>query len=195
MPATNVKPQKKTHLRATHLCLILTMVVAVGSFGYSYYYLRQATFARTPQQQIPVLLADLRRFHKEQGRFPASLAELHQKLWAKRNREPPPLSDNGSSMVQSLYYYLYAPQSAHECAFWAVPLGENADGLNAYYVRLYPEALDVYKGAPLDEQQLARIKAPSPETTLFNLGLIRQPTRTASSRTPEKGARAGFNLR
>lgn len=195
---TNVQPQKRKRIsRGSYIMFLLLLVIAIGSFLYSYYCLRQQEDARTPRNIIAYLIGDLRKYHQEVGRFPETLTQLQNKMWMPRRRDPVQLGEKGDSMVTNLYYYLYADATPHACAFWAAPLGDYREGTSTYYIVLLNETMDVWKGPPLDREDLTRIKGLMTERELYALGLTKQPPRdrrTSQAGSTGNGPRLPFGL-
>lgn len=184
---TNVNPQRKRSLK--HGSYILTgimLIAAAGSFFYSYYFMLQREAAIMPRHIIAALLGDLQKFHKEQGRYPESLVELQDKLWRTRHKEEAALGEGGHSMARQFYYYLYGREGPHVCKFWAVPIGSRTDGLSTYYVELTGGGMNVWKGAALDKEDFKKINPLMSERALYDLGLTKQPPRTASPKSSSK---------
>lgn len=186
MPTRNVQPQRRrSSMHGSYFLTGIILIAASGIYMYSYYVIHERETAATPRHIISMLLGDLQKFHKEYGRYPETLAELQDKLWRKRQREAVPLGEGGRSMARQFYFYLYGHNGAHSCKFWAVPLGARVEGMSSYYIELSDGGMNVWKGAPLEKEELAKIQPLMSERALFDLGLTKQAPKNGNKATTE----------
>lgn len=148
-------------LRIAFVFALVTIAGGSGSYGYHLYRLSQDFQFHKPQPQVERLARDLRQFHAETHRFPATFVEINARLW--HTQPPPNYGHDGRRAWAKNYYYFFTRVNENTCVFWALPVGPQREYGTAFFVVLSPDWIRVWKGPPVDEQAMTQMQPiPSP---------------------------------
>lgn len=154
-------------LKATYALLAVAVTLALGSYGWHLYTLYQAWQRDAPQPQVERLIRDLRRYHSETNRFPASFYEINARLW--HTHPQPDYGANGRVARVKNYLYRYTQIEAGKCVLWALPTGPQREYGAAFFVVITPEWVRGWIGKALGEDQMAKLPLIPPTSALADL--------------------------
>ena len=156
-------------IKATYALLFLTVVIALGSYGWHLFTLYQAWQRDTPRPQVERLIRDLRRYYGETKRFPANFNEINARLW--HTKPQPDYGAYGREARVKNYVYRYTQVEAGKCVLWALPTGPQREYGSAFFVVITPEWVRGWKGNALADEKMQQLPAIAPTDLLANLGL------------------------
>lgn len=172
-------------IKITFIVTLLLLVSAVGVYVYAAYQESAKEKAAQPVPALNRVMADLRKFHKEQGRFPLTFREVQEKLW-KLPRSPA-FGDEGRSFTMGNYYYSLGYMDEHKVTIWAVPVGPRYKEGNSFFMVLTLTIQDYWKGPALELAQTAALSPNPTETQLAGLLMIHQETPGKPQTQPSTG--------
>ncbi len=156
-------------MKATYMLLCLTVIVALGSYGWHLFTIYQAWQRDTPRHHVERLIRDLRRYYAETKRFPANFHEINQRLW--HTKPQPDYGANGREARVKNYLYRYTQVESGKCVLWALPMGPQREYGAAFFVVITPEWIRAWKGKALSEEKLQGLPAIAPLNMLADWGL------------------------
>lgn len=169
------KQQGLSKLRITYLFVIITAVVGIGSFGYYIYRDYRDARLNLPQSQVERLIKDLRLYQSQTRHFPATFAEVNERLW--HTTPTPNYGDDGRRARTKNYHYLYTKVNDEICAFWSLPVGPQRRYAASFFVVLSPIWLRAWKGKAMGDEEMAKLtEIPSPDA-LADIGMHEMPAR------------------
>lgn len=177
--ADQVKPTGRTRL--TLVLFIIMLALWAVSCGHQAYAGFRQSEAERPRLAAASLIKALRQYRERRGNWPARLEELAQAgIW--RYQEVTGFGVDGRSLARSNYYYLYAPVSPEVATLWAIPTGpQRAEGAT-HFVVVGRTTLRHWKGAPLELEEVRRIRSAPRGEELALLGLTEQQSPVATRR-------------
>lgn len=173
MPAP-AKPTKKSKIKMTYVVTLILILLAGMSWGYAAYQQSAAEDAKLPKQALPKLLKDFRAYHKSQGKFPETFEHLQTIVW--KRPKPPIFGDKGQSFTMRNYYYLLTQITPHALTLWAAPINEKYQEGNTYFLVVYPDRQDMWKGPALEPKDFVGLPVNPSEFQLTTMGLTKQIT-------------------
>lgn len=165
-------------LKATYALLGVAVVLALGSYGWHLYRLYQAWQRDTPQPQVERLIRDLRRYHSETNRFPASFHEINARLW--HTKPQPNYGANGREARVKNYLYRYTQVEAGKCVLWGLPTGPQREYGAAFFVVITPGWLHGWRGQALKDEAIAALPDVPTSQVLAKLQMSEIPARAAA---------------
>ncbi len=164
-------------MKATYALLCVTVVVALGTYGWHLFTLYQAWQRDTPRPQVERLIRDLRRYYAETKRFPANFHEVNQRLWHTKSQRD--YGANGREARVKNYLYRYAQVEADKCVLWALPTGPQREYGSAFFVVITPGWLHGWRGQALKDEAIAALpNVPTPQE-LMKLQMSEMSARVA----------------
>jgi hypothetical protein len=153
----------------------LILVVLTGlTYGYTVYQQSAAEEAKIPKPALNKLLKDLRGYHKLMGKFPETFDQVQEQVW--KFPRPPRLGDKGQSFTMRNYYYLLTQVTPHAATIWAAPINEKYREGSTFFLVVYEEREDVWKGPALEPKEFATLPGNPTEYQLATMGLTKQQT-------------------
>ena len=149
-------------LKATYTLLGLAAVIALGSYGWHLYALYRAWERDTPQPQVERLVRDFRRYHTQAKQFPATFAEINERLW--RTQPPPDYGKDGRQARVKNYLYRYTQVEPQKCVLWALPIGPQRRFAAAFFIVVTPAWARGWRGQALTDEAIAALPGvPTPQ--------------------------------
>jgi hypothetical protein len=165
---------RKLKLKMTYVVALLLVIMSVAAYGYTVYQQNAAEEAKVPKSSLAKVIKDLRGYHKTQGKFPETFAQLQDVVW--KLPRPPHFGDNGQSFTMKNYYYLLAQITPHAATVWAAPINEKYREGSTFFVVVYTDHEEVWKGPALEPKEFASLPSNPSEFQLATMGLTRQET-------------------
>lgn len=126
-----------------------------------------------PRLGIDSLVKALRTYHQQSGRFPKDFRELEALVW--KHKRKPDFGVDGRTLSIANYYYLYHMVDARTATIWAVPTGPRREQASTHFLVLTLEGMRRWKGAPLDLEEVSRLRPVPDHRELALLGMTEQP--------------------
>jgi hypothetical protein len=184
-PATNTNPAAPSgRWRFTYLLLGLSLAALAGTYFYSAWAASREREANLPIPAPEAVVAALRAFHQQTGRFPADFRELDARLW--RGAKQGFISSDGKGLAALMSHYYYTlhtlnPAAGAEnkepvkAALWAVPIGPRAGEAATYFLYVTPANTEVWMGPALTEGNVGAVQGIPSEQQLALLVMTKQP--------------------
>jgi len=163
---------KKLKVKMTFVITLILLLCTGLAWGYSAYQQSVAADAKLPKVALNKLIKDLRGYHKTVGKFPESFEQLQTVVW--KLPRPPRFADNGQSFTMRNYYYLLTQITPHAVTLWAAPINERYHEGNTFFLVVYPDREEVWKGAALEPKDFAELPANPTAFQLATMGLTKQ---------------------
>jgi hypothetical protein len=163
---------KKFKFKLTYAVTLILLLLTGLAWGYSAYQRSAAEDAKLPKVALNKLIKDLRGFHKILGRFPETFEQVQDVVW--KFPKPPRFADKGQSFTMRNYYYLLTQITPHAVTLWAAPINEKYHEGNTFFLVVYPDHEDVWKGAALEPKEFAALPLNPTEYQLATMGLTKQ---------------------
>src|SRR5205085_4904453 len=167
----------RARLRVSYVVTILTFFGALSCYGFSAWSASRRYDALLPRDASDSIIRGLLAYHEGNGTFPKNFVEVEEKVW--KHKRPPNFGESGRTLSAYNYNYIYFQLGPHECAVYAIPGGERRGEVPSYYYYLTTEAVWKWKGPPMREEDVAKLKPVRPGTqdalTLGVLGMTEQP--------------------
>lgn len=167
---------RKTRMKMTYVVTLALLLLTGMSYAYMAYQSSAAEEAKLPKAALPKLLKDLRGYHKSQGKFPETFEQLQNVVW--KHPKPPRFGDKGQSFTMRNYYYLLTQITPHAVTLWAAPINEKYQEGSTYFVVVYPDRHEVWKGPALEPKDFVGLPLNPSEFQLTTMGLTKQLTPT-----------------
>jgi hypothetical protein len=168
------------------MTFVVTLVLLLGA-GLSWWvsvYQRQAALdAKLPKANLGKILKDLRAYHKAKGKFPESFEDVQREVW--KLERAPRMGDKGHSFTMRNYYYLLTQITPHAATVWAAPINERFREGNTYFLVVFHDREELWKGAALEPHEFATLPANPTEYQLATMGLTKQPTKDKQPQAPK----------
>lgn len=190
MPGSTSNAKKKMKMRMTFVVTLLLLVLTGLAWGYSAYERSAAEDAKLPKPALNKILKDLRAYHKTQGRFPESFEEVQSEVW--KLPRPPRFGDKGQSFTMRNYYYLLTRITPHAATVWAAPINEKYREGNTFFLVVYLDREEVWKGAALEPKDFVGLPTNPTEFQLVTMGLTKQESRQKPQEPSAKASTAKF---
>lgn len=175
---------KKFKMKVTFVLTVVLLILTGLSWGYAAYQQSAAEDAKLPKVALNKILKDLRSYHKNLGKFPESFEQVQDQVW--KYPKPPRFADKGQSFTMRNYYYLLSQITPHAVTVWAAPINEKYHEGSTYFLVVYPDHEEVWKGAALEPKEFAGLPTNPTEYQLTTMGLTKQET-------PQKKAQTANN--
>jgi hypothetical protein len=94
-------------------------------------------------------------------------------VWKHKNR--PDFGTDGCSLSVANYYYLYYPVDGTTCTIWIIPIGPRRDEGSTHFLLLSPDSVRRWKGAPLDLDEVGKLRGVPQYGEMSVLGMTEQP--------------------
>jgi hypothetical protein len=163
----------KSHVRVSYPLLALAVVSMLCCYGYRVWATSRREQATRPRLATDALIKALRTYHSQVGSFPKSFQELQERVW--RNQPQRNFGNEGRELALANYYYIYWQAGAHTCTVWAIPTGTHREEGATHFLVLTPDTLRRWKGAPLQMEDIERLRGAPAYAQLAVLGLVEQP--------------------
>lgn len=164
--------KQKFKMKMTYAVTLILIVLTGCAWGYSTYQQNAAEDAKLPKPAINKIIKDLRAFHKGKGKFPETFEQVQDEIW--KYPRPPRFADKGQSFTMRNYYYLLTYVTPHAVTLWAAPINEKYHEGNTFFLVIYPDREDVWKGAALEPNEFAGLPTNPTEYQLATMGLTKQ---------------------
>lgn len=165
----------------SYALLGLAVVMYLAVWAYSSYAAEWRAKADAPKiDPILKIIKGVRQYQKIKATFPASFNEVESVVW--KHPSPPSYGAQGHSIVLSNYYYLYTWISPTRCTLWAIPIGQDTEEANSYFLVLTPDDREKWKGPALDLKEAASISGVPTYAQLGIVGMIKQDPLTPKRR-------------
>jgi hypothetical protein len=128
---------------------------------------------QAPRLAVDSMVKALRTHHRQTGRFPSNFSELEARVWKHKNR--PDFGTDGRSLSVANYYYLYHPVDGNTCTIWIIPTGPRRDEGSTHFLLLSPDSVRRWKGAPLDLDEVGKLRGVPQYGEMSVLGMTEQP--------------------
>ncbi|HEY7546387.1 MAG TPA: hypothetical protein VID27_15975 [Blastocatellia bacterium] len=135
-----------------------------------------------PRLAIDSMVRALRTHHQQTGRFPADFRELEARVW--KHKQPQDFGADGRTLTVANYYYIYHLVDARTATIWAVPTGPRREEASTHFLVLTPEWLRRWRGAPLELDEVVRLRPVPDLRDLAVLGLTEQSPIDLRKRKP-----------
>jgi hypothetical protein len=175
MQATQTRT-RISKVKATYLVLMLATLSVGSAYGYHLFTLYRAAQRDQPQLQAKRLIRDLRRYERQAQHFPINFHEINQRLW--HTQPAPDYGREGKQARAKNYYYVYRRVADDQCVLWALPVGLHRKVASSYFFVIAPQWTKAWKGAALNDEQIALLPAIPREDEFSRWGLAAMPAQT-----------------
>jgi hypothetical protein len=181
--------KRKVKIKITFWVTLALLVLTGLSYGYMNYQRSAAEDAKLPKPSINKLIKDLRGYHKNIGQFPDTFIQVQDSVW--KLPQPPVFGDNGQSFTMHNYYYLLNKVTPHAATLWAAPFNERFREANTFFLVIYEDHEEVWKGPALEPKEFTTLPANPTSFQLTTMGLTKQDNpatrqKPANSPTPNQ---------
>lgn len=163
----------------------LSLAALAGAFGYATWAAHRAHEANRPIPGPTAVVAALRAFHQQTGRFPVDFRELDTRLWRGAKRAQ--ISSDGHGLTAPLAHYYYVLHTLNpplgttspgppKAGLWALPTGPRAPEAASYFLYLTPTATEVWMGPALTAENVSAVRGLPSEQQLVLLAMTQQTT-------------------
>jgi len=157
----------------SYALLALAIVIYLGAWAYSAYAAQWRAKGEVPKiDPVLKIIKGLRQYQKINATFPPGFNEVEAAVWKHPN--PPSYGLGGRTVTLQNYYYLYTFINPTRCTLWMVPVGQQTQESNSYFLILTPEDREKWKGPPLDLKEAAAISGAPTYSQIAMLGMIKQ---------------------
>jgi hypothetical protein len=164
----------KRRFAFSYVLLVIAIIVYLGVWAYSSYAAEWRARSDVPQiDPILKVIKGLRQYQQIKGTFPDNFNEVETIVW--KHTTPLDFGGGGRSVVLRNYYYFYTLISPTRCTLWAIPVGQHAEGTNAYFLVLSPDDREKWKGPALDLKEASTISGTPTYNQLAMLGMTKDP--------------------
>jgi hypothetical protein len=180
---TNHAGANRSRFRFTYLALAISFIVFISSLVYSIWNHNRQKEANLPVPGIETVVAALRTFHQQTGRFPQDFRELDERMWkgAKRHQ----ISNDGTSLNAANSHYFYTlhvknptiGKNATEppkAGVWAIPTGVRANQAATYFWYITPTDIERWMGPALTAENIGVARTIPSEQQLSLLVMTKQ---------------------
>lgn len=193
-----VRPNGSSNkFRLTYIALVLSLILLIASLGYSSWLKQSEHEANLPKGGIETVVAAIRTFHGQTGRFPKDFLELDERIWkgAKRGQ----ISEDGKSLAAPSSHYFYTlhvinpsgsikpegkiKKDISKAGVWAVPTGPRANESATHFWYITPNGTERWMGPALTSQNIYAVKTIPTEQQLALLVMTKQTTNSSSSKS------------
>jgi hypothetical protein len=172
--------QRKLKFKMTYVVALLLVLMTGLTYGYTVYQQNAAEEAKVPKPALAKIVKDLRGFHKKNGKFPETFEQLQDAVW--KLPKPPHFGDDGHSFTMHNYYYLLAQITPHAATIWAAPINERFREGATFFVVVFTDHEDVWKGPALEPNEFASLPSNPSEFQLATMGLTKQESQGNTNR-------------
>ena len=165
---------RKFKIKMSFVVTLILLVLTGLTYGYTAYQHNADEEAKVPKPALNKIIKDLRGYHKGQGRFPDTFEQLQDQVW--KYPKPPRFGDKGQSFTMRNYYYLLSQITPHAVTVWAAPINEKYREGNTFFLVVYADREEVWKGPALEPNEFAALPANPTEYQLATMGLTKQET-------------------
>lgn len=158
--------------KITILVTLLMLVLTGMTYAYVSHQEGKAEDAKLPKPSLNKLLKDFRVYHKNVGRFPETFEAVQEEVW--KLKRAPAFGDKGRSFTMRNYYYLMERITPHATTLWAAPINEKFREGNTFFLVVYPDREEIWKGPALEPGEFASLPANPTEYQLSTMGLTKQ---------------------
>lgn len=170
-------------LRFSYIVLCLSIVLLIVSLIYSSWKHNSEHEAELPICGIETVVAALRSFYQQTGRFPKDFRELDERIWKGAKREQ--ISGDGKSLNAPASHYFYVlhvintSEKANaiqqpKAGLWAVPTGVRASEAATHFWYITPTDIERWMGPALTAQNISAVKTIPTEQQLALLVMNKQ---------------------
>ena len=167
----NQQPTRKK-FRFSFVTLGISVAALIISFVFVTVFGRWREREQTPRLAVDSLVKDLRKYHKQAGRFPADFRELEGRVW--NHKKAPDFGADGRSLSVANYFYLYHQVEAGSATIWIIPTGPRREEGSTHFLLLRPDSLRRWKGLPLSLDEIKGLPAVPQYRQMALLGMTEQ---------------------
>lgn len=170
-------------LRFTYIVLVLSFILLIISLVYSSWRKQSEHEANLPKCGIETVVASLRTFHSQTGRFPEDFRELDERIWKSAKREQ--ISEDGRSLNAPSSHYFYVlhvinptngvnTKEPSKAGIWAVPTGTRSNESATHFWYITPDNTERWMGPALTSENIHAVKSIPTEGQLSLLVMTKQ---------------------